>query len=385
VLVAAIVAVTAVACGSELVPEELTARTLVPADGADDAWARGPATSRAPDLPASDARSSDVAVEDAETEVDAPGPTAAPAREDPGTEPAPAGAGAPGPSDGEVAAFVGGHADEAVVTDHRTADATGDGVADVVVATIDTERRLAVVLGAWDGAEVQATGRLDQDDVGDLGRIALRDVDGDGDLEVVVPVEASTDRRVLVAAVTPAGELEVPRACPVGEGLRTTIDFGDGWRFVDLVCDEASSTTRDGLVWRDGWFVQAAAADASGRGPTAEPTPPADDEADRTDPPDDAGAAEERDATAGRARPPAAGRDQERSAAEDRAGASSPPGADDRDRRHPGADDGPRVRPSVRTPSRSDARPSPRSTSNAPTRTDHRRPTERRPAEHARP
>jgi hypothetical protein len=270
-LAVALLAIAAAACGTEAVPEELFAvpvQRAIPSGDAPDALAPLPPERDRDDEPAV-ANVEDPADEDQdEPEVRAPEPTAetapAPPAPDPGeAEPR---AEVDVPSDAAIARFVKKATRGALDADHLVADVTGDGNREVLVGTVRLDGLLELVLGRWDGERVTEVGRVDHRDASDLGTLVVRDLDGDGHVQVLLPFVDRPRLGVLVADVARAGRLAVPDRCPVEGASRQTFDFGEGVEVVELGCASREVRGRDGLVWSDGVFLGAGAVGGGSRG-----------------------------------------------------------------------------------------------------------------------
>jgi hypothetical protein len=265
------------ACGAEVAPEELFAVSIT--DAADEGPAAlgltdlGDADGEALDLPAAPPRADEVT-------DDPPAPPPEPT--EPAPEPAPATAAtaaspdepadevARGPSDRDVARFVARHKRDAAEYDHHVADLTGDGVVEVVVGRRSVAGAVEVVLGVWDGAAFVDRGAVSVDTGATaLGALVVRDLDGDGRPELLLPHLVRPHRSLLVAEVGRRGELGVPAACPLAEPSGSTLDFGQGAGPVTLACHPRDVRGGEALFWDEGRFggagVQAAGAER-GRG-----------------------------------------------------------------------------------------------------------------------
>jgi hypothetical protein len=303
VLATALLAAAAAGCGVEAPPEELTAVPLQrhatappappPAPAADlppipprdaevpdvrptwpsaDPPADGdeappsppptdPADEEAPDAAAGDA-------DGAEQAPDAHDPPAPGPGTDAGTDPgAPDDDGAAGdvgdrghpagPSDSDLSRFVADRSDDAVASSHHVADLTGNGVRDVLVGRRSIDGRVELIVGIWDGRAVTASGHAEHRGSTGLGTLVVGDLDRDGRPEVLLPFVDRPRRGVLLATVTPSGELVVPAGCPVSEPSPHTLDFGTGGKGVWLACAQSEVRGSDGLVWGDGVFAGA--------------------------------------------------------------------------------------------------------------------------------
>jgi hypothetical protein len=268
-LTIALVATAAAACGTEAIPEELVAVPLERAVTAEDevaALTPPPAEHDEEDEPAVAAVEDPLAEEGPDEPAEAEPDPADDAEEDRG-EADPAADGerpelppeVDEPSDAAVARFVKTTSRGALTAEHQVADVTGDGVRDVLVGVVRLDGQLELVLGRWDGAAVTEAGRVHHQGASDLGTIVLRDLDGDGDVQVALPFVDRKKLGVFVVAVSRSGTLEVPGPCPVEGPSRQTFDFGDGTQLVELGCASREVRGRDGLVWSDGVFLGAAA------------------------------------------------------------------------------------------------------------------------------
>jgi hypothetical protein len=272
-LAVAFLAIAAAACGTEAVPEELFAvpvQRAIPSGDASDALAP---------LPPERARDDEPAVANVEgpsdgdqdgPEASAPEPTADAAPDPEPSAPDPA-EGEPTaevevPSDAAIARFVKKTTRGALDADHLVADVTGDGNREVLVGTVRLDGLLELVLGRWDGERVTEVGRVDHRDASDLGTLVVRDLDGDGHVQVLLPFVDRPRLGVLVADVARAGRLAVPDRCPVEGASRQTFDFGEGVEVVELGCASREVRGRDGLVWSDGVFLGAGAVGGGSRG-----------------------------------------------------------------------------------------------------------------------
>jgi hypothetical protein len=269
-LTIALVATAATACGAEAIPEELMAVPIErPAPAEHDADALTPPLGErdeegepavaavedtldeeeGPDEPAeAEPDPADVA-EEPRDEVD---PVADAERPEPPAE-------VDEPSDAAVARFVKATSRGALSADHQVADVTGDGVRDVLVGVVRLDGQLELVLGRWDGEAVTEAGRVHHQGATDLGTIVLRDLDGDGRVQVALPFVDGKKRGVFVVAVSRSGTLTVPGSCPVEGPSRQAFDFGEGSQVVELGCASREVRGSDGLVWSDGVFLGAAA------------------------------------------------------------------------------------------------------------------------------
>jgi hypothetical protein len=268
-LTIAFVATAATACGTEAIPEELVAVPLeraVPAE--DDAAALTPPPAEhdeedepavaavedtlAEESPDGPAEAEPAPADDAEEDRDEADPVADGVRPEPPPE-------VDEPSDAAVARFVKTTSRGALTADHQVADVTGDGVRDVLVGLVRLDGQLELVLGRWDGEAVTEAGRVHHQGATDLGTIVLRDLDGDGDVQVALPFVDRKKLGVFVVAVSRSGTLAVPGPCPVEGPSRQAFDFGEGAQLVELGCASREVRGRDGLVWSDGVFLGAAA------------------------------------------------------------------------------------------------------------------------------
>jgi hypothetical protein len=275
VLTLALVAIVTAACGGELTaPEELFAVPVqreaspTPADlgfpapsvehevppevlepGARDGGGDDPAGTEPSSPPAVQAEG---ATEPEAQTAPAEPPVPAPGDEAPRETPA-----AGGPSDADVARFVQARAASAVSSDHHAADVTGDGTRDVVVGLRDVDGTLTLVLGTWDGEAFVEAGRVHWPHSSGLGALTVRDLSGDGNLEVLLPYRDRPRSGVLVATVSSAGVLEAPPGCPLPGASSQVLDFGDGKEAVELACRPNEARGKDRLLWGDGVFAGA--------------------------------------------------------------------------------------------------------------------------------
>jgi hypothetical protein len=268
-LTVALVATVATACGTEAIPEELVAVPLervVPTE--DDAAALTPP----PAEPDEEDEPAVAAVEDTLAEEGPDGPPEAepdpadgaaddrdeadPAADGARPEPPPA---VDEPSDAAVARFVKTTSRGALSADHQVADVTGDEVRDVLVGVVRLDGQLELVLGRWDGEAVTEAGRVHHQGASDVGKIVVRDLDGDGRAQVALPFVDRRKLGVFVGAVSRSGTLAVPGPCPVAGPSRQAFDFGEGSQLVELGCASREVRGSDGLVWSDGVFLGAAA------------------------------------------------------------------------------------------------------------------------------
>lgn len=156
------------------------------------------------------------------------------------------------------------HAAGARSADHLSADVTGDGTADLLVAIVGTDEVFSVTLATWDGSEFVDRGRVTASAPDRVGTPAVRDLDGDGRAEVLAPFASAAGVGVLVATVSDDTNLALPAACPlpapVPHRLRMrAVDTPD----VLLVCRSADAADASTPVLR--W---------SGRHFTADPVGP---------------------------------------------------------------------------------------------------------------
>jgi hypothetical protein len=275
-LAVALVATAATACGAEALPEELFAvpvervvpsgavdEDAVPAfDEAGDVDDVDTAAALAADDEDDDAAEVEAAVDEVD-DVDPPAPDPAPepptqAEQEPPAE--------IGPADAAIARFVATTSRGALSSDHLVTDVLADGVREVLVGLVQLDGRLELVLGRWDGEVVAEAGRVDHQGAQDLGTMVVRDLDGDGRAEVLLPFRDHPRVGALVATAVASGELTVPGGCPVTDPVRQALDFGDGSRVVQLACASRDVRGNEGLVWSDGVFLGAAAVGGSSRG-----------------------------------------------------------------------------------------------------------------------
>jgi hypothetical protein len=288
VLAAAVVAAAVSACGAEALPEELVAVPVdrerpapdadpTPPDRGDEepipleAAAAEPDEEGAEEAPLEALDDPTEAVEDeieaAEGADAGPEPTE-PAEERP-RERATERPSASAPSDGDVARFVAAHTQAAVASDHRAIDLTGDGVREVVVGVRTLEGEVVLILGAWDGRAYAAEGQVAHTGSTGLGELVVRDLDGSGQLDLLLPYVDRPHRGVLVAATASTGGLAAPTACPVPEPTRQPLDFGAGVDTVVFACEQRDAGGRDGLVWAEGVFAGVAIGGVRGRSGTS--------------------------------------------------------------------------------------------------------------------
>jgi hypothetical protein len=277
-LTAAFVAAVASACGAEALPEELLAvpvERATPAGDATDALVPEPPERAHDEDEGTAAAVEDPADERPDEPAEAEGPRPPVGDEaDADTSSADRGPDAAAsevddPTDAAIARFVEATSRGALSADHQVVDVTGDGIRDVLVGTVRLDGLLELVLGRWDGATVDEAGRVGHQAASDLGTLVVRDLDGDGQVQVSLPFVDRPRLGVLVAEVTSAGSLDVPGPCPVGRPSKQAFDFGEGSRIVELGCAAREVRGRDGLVWSDGVFLGAGALGAaprSGRG-----------------------------------------------------------------------------------------------------------------------
>jgi hypothetical protein len=270
-LTVALVATGAAACGAEAIPEELFAvpvERATPAGDATDALVPQP-PERGHDDEAAVAGIEDPADEepDEPAEVSEAEP-AAEADPEPGTstDRGRAETRSEAPTDAAIARFVEAISRGALSADHQVLDVTGDGVPDVLVGTVRLDGLLELVLGRWDGEAVTEAGRVDHRGASDLGTLVVRDLDGDGHVQVALPFVDRPKVGVFVADVSRAGTLAVPGPCPVEGPSRQAFDFGEGAEIVELGCASREVRGRDGLVWSDGVFLGAVAFGGGARG-----------------------------------------------------------------------------------------------------------------------
>jgi hypothetical protein len=284
VLAVAVLAAAASACGAEVAPEELFATPIardvpagdpgsaVPEAGPSEVLSLEAASATEADPeetdPATDAEPAEPH-EDVGTEADGTDASAVASADDdagtaarpqrPPTERSPQRPAASGPSDSDIARFVAERTRAAVDSDHHAADVTGDGVRDVIVGVRSLEGEVALILGTWDGTEILEVGRTAHPASTGLGSLLVRDLDGDGRPELLLPYLDRPHRGVLVATVSATGQLVTPASCPTPEPGPQVLDFGAGTEAVVLACEPRDARGHDGLVWADGVFAGAAA------------------------------------------------------------------------------------------------------------------------------
>jgi hypothetical protein len=279
VLAAAVFAVAASGCGAELAPEELFAvpveRSFAPAIGDPEtdvpqqrALPQGEPEEQATPAAEEHRDEASPAAEDGTVEGAAAPEDRGAAAAPPPSEPAPSAAQPSkpaGPTDGQIAAFVKATTRAAVASDHRTLDVTGNGTRDVVVGARTLEGQVELILGTWDGDTVRESGRVSHPNSTGLGALAVSDLTEDGRLELLLPYTDRPQVGVLVAAVSPGGNLAVPSGCPVAGPTDAQVNFGSGPEAVVFACHRRDARGRDGLVWADGVFAGALAVGGKSR------------------------------------------------------------------------------------------------------------------------
>jgi hypothetical protein len=179
--------------------------------------------------------------------------------------------------DGAMAARLAAHVAEARKADHLAADVTGDGLADLVVAAIGTDAVFSVTLSTWDGAQYTDRGRITAATPDRVGTPAVRDLDGDGRVEVLAPYTSGSEAGVVVAVVADDAGLVLPASCPVTVPASYKLRLRAGHTTaVVLACeqDDPGQATDDVVVLRwNGRQFAAAIADAEDRAPATERVP----------------------------------------------------------------------------------------------------------------
>jgi len=244
------------ACGASAAVPELTARSLP-----DDA-----AVSTGPALPVPLARTL--------SEAD-PADTSEAASDVAATS---AGTPAEPSLDGAMAARLAAHVAQARKADHLAADVTGDGLADLVVAAIGTDEVFSVTLSTWDGHHYTDRGRITATAPDRVGTPALRDLDGDGRVEVLAPYTSGSEAGVVVAVVAEDAGLVLPASCPVTVPTSYKLRLRAGHpAAVVLACehDDPGQATDDVVLlrWNGHEFAVAVADVAEQRAPATERVP----------------------------------------------------------------------------------------------------------------
>ena len=219
-------AVLLAACGGASEPEELVA-VPYPEEAVDEAG--GALEEHVPE-PAADALeegSTDAQDEESELELETTGPPIAATRE-----------------------FVAERDEAARVSDHLLVDLTGDGVSEVLVATVDEDDEAMVEVARWEGDAFQTTSRLSVGPAEDLGRLRLADLGERAPRVLVLALQHEGATRVAVWDPDDNGGLQAPDECPLDSPVRLRSPLG---LQLQLTCD-AEEASRRVLQWAHGAF-----------------------------------------------------------------------------------------------------------------------------------
>ena len=214
------------ACGGSGEPAELVA-VPYPDDAADETAdaLEDVVTGSAADT--SDEGSADPGHEEAEPELETTGPPIAATRD-----------------------FVVERDEAAQVSDHLLADLTGDGVSEILVATVDEDQEAVLEVARWEGDAFHTTARLALGPADDLGRLRLADLGERAPRVLVLALQHQDTTRMAVWAPDEDGGLEAPDECPIDAPVRLRSPLG---LQLHLTCN-ADEASRQVLEWADGVF-----------------------------------------------------------------------------------------------------------------------------------
>lgn len=157
-----------------------------------------------------------------------------------------------GPPLAAVREFLAARGEEARDRDHLLADLSENGIAEVVVATLDQEHEAVVEVGRWDDGdvEVEVTERRTAGTADALGRLRLADLGERASRALILALRRDGATRLAVWNPDENGGLRTPATCPLDTVVMVGPSLGQR---LTLTCD-GSSGAADALVWREGAF-----------------------------------------------------------------------------------------------------------------------------------
>ena len=146
--------------------------------------------------------------------------------------------------------FVAERDEQAQVSDHLIADLTGDGVSEVLVATVDEDDEAVLEVARWQEGAFQTTVRLPAGQADDLGRLRLADLGERAPRVLVLALRHEGVTRVAVWDPDEDGGVRPPNDCPLDSPVRVRSPLGVQ---LQLTC-RTEEASRRVLQWSHGAF-----------------------------------------------------------------------------------------------------------------------------------